>query len=115
MALSDWAAQGEWRLYFLYRDTIEKLTAEEVQAAAKRYLVRNNRTIGLFIPAEKAERISIPEAPNLAKLLDGYKGREAVVAGEQFDIDPLAIEKRTLRGELFPRLPIRAVAQKDTR
>ncbi len=102
VALSDWAAQGDWRLYFLYRDTIEKLTAEEVQAAAKRYLVRNNRTVGLFIPSEKAERITIPEAPNLAKLLDGYKGREAVAAGEQFDVDPLAIEKRTLRGELFP-------------
>ncbi len=101
VALSDWAAQGDWRLYFLYRDTIEKLTAQDVQAAATKYLVRNNRTIGLFIPTDKAERITIPEAPNLAKLLDGYQGREAVAAGEQFDVDPLAIEKRVQRGELY--------------
>jgi zinc protease len=101
VSLSDWAAQGDWRLYFLYRDTIEALTAEQVQAVAKKYFVRNNRTVGLFIPTEKAERVSVPEAPNLATLLKDYKGRAQVAAGEAFDIDPIAIEKRTERGELF--------------
>ena len=100
ISLSDWAAQGDWRLYFLYRDNIENLTAEKVQAAAEKYLVRNNRTVGLFIPSEKAERIEIPEAPDLVALLDGYKGREVVQEGEQFDPAPLAIEKRTERGDL---------------
>ncbi|MGV3485314.1 MAG: M16 family metallopeptidase, partial [Planctomycetaceae bacterium] len=101
VSLSDWAAQGDWRLYFHYRDMIESLTAEQVQAVAQKYLVRNNRTVGLFIPTEKAERVSVPETPDLAKLLDGYKGREEVSAGEAFDVDPLAIESRTQRGELY--------------
>ncbi len=114
VSLSDWAAQGDWRLYFHYRDMIESTTAQQVQDAAKKYLVRNNRTVGLFIPTEKAERVSIPEAPNLAKLLDGYKGRESVAAGEAFDVDPLAIEKRTERGELFPGFEF-ALLPKKTR
>jgi zinc protease len=100
ISLSDWAAQGDWRLYFLFRDNIEKLTREQVQAAAEKYFVRNNRTVGLFIPAEAAERITVPESPNLAELLDGYKGREAMAAGEQIDPSPLAIEQRTQRGKL---------------
>lgn len=100
ISLSDWAAQGDWRLYFLFRDYIETLTTEQVQAVAERYFVRNNRTVGLFIPSEKSERVQIPEAPNLAEMLDGYTGREAIAAGEQIDPDPLAIEERTLRGNL---------------
>lgn len=101
VSLSDWAAQGDWRLYFMYRDMIEALTVEQVQAAAQKYLVRNNRTVGLFIPTEKSERITVPERPDLAKLLDGYKGRAVVASGEAFDVDPLAIEARTERGDLF--------------
>ncbi len=100
VSLSDWAAQGDWRLYFLYRDTIESLTREQVQQAAEKYFVRNNRTVGLFIPTEKAERITIPESPDLMALLKDYKGREDVQQGEQFDPSPLAIEERTMRGKL---------------
>tara|TARA_R110002049_G_scaffold309268_1_gene519613 strand:- start:152566 stop:155406 length:2841 start_codon:yes stop_codon:yes gene_type:complete len=100
VSLSDWAAQGDWRLYFLYRDAIEKLTKEQVQAAAEKYFTRNNRTVGLFHPSETSERVEIPEAPDLVALLKDYKGREAVAAGEEFDPSPLAIEERTERGKL---------------
>ncbi|MFK8112974.1 MAG: insulinase family protein, partial [Rubripirellula sp.] len=101
ISLSDWAAQGDWRLYFLFRDQIEKLTRDKVQEVAEKYFVRNNRTVGLFIPSEKADRVEVPEAPNLIEMLDGYKGREAVAAGEQIDPSPLAVEARTERGELM--------------
>ena len=114
VSLSDWAAQGDWRLYFLYRDMIESLTADQVQAAAKKYSCANNRTIGLFIPSEKSERITVPEALNLATLLEGYKGRESVAAGESFDVDPIAIEKRTERGQLFAGFEY-AILPKKTR
>lgn len=114
VSLSDWAAQGDWRLYFLYRDAIESLTVENVQEVAERYFVRNNRTVGLFIPTEKAERVSIPEAPDLTAVLNNYKGREAVAAGEQFDPAPLAIEARTERGQLLPGIQY-ALLPKKTR
>ncbi|MDM4016703.1 M16 family metallopeptidase [Roseiconus lacunae] len=100
ISLSEWAAQGDWRLYFLFRDVVESLTAEQVQAFAEKYLVRNNRTVGLFIPSETSERISIPESPNLIARLEGYKGREAIQQGEQFDPSPENIEQRTQRGKL---------------
>jgi zinc protease len=114
VSLSDWAAQGDWRLYFLFRDQIESLTREQVQAVAEKYLVRNNRTVGLFIPSEKSERVRVPDAPNLAELLDGYSGREAIAAGEQIDPDPMVIESRTQRGDLVGGMKF-ALLPKKTR
>jgi len=114
IALSDWAAQGDWRLYFLFRDNIESLQVEQVQTAAEKYFVRNNRTVGLFIPSEESERAEIPQPPNLAELLEGYQGRQAVAAGEQLDLDPLAIEARVERGTLDSGVEY-ALLPKETR
>lgn len=100
VSLSDWAAQGDWRLYFIFRDVIESITVAQVQEAADRYLVRNNRTVGLYIPSETSERISIPEAPDLNNVLADYKGRAAIAEGEAFDPTPANIEQRTQRGTL---------------
>lgn len=98
--LSDWAGAGDWRLFFLHRDRLEKVTAADVNRVAKEYLKRSNRTVGMFIPTEKAERASIPETPDVAKLLEGYRGRTAVAAGEAFEPTPENIEKRVIRSEL---------------
>lgn len=98
--LSEWAAEGDWRLYFLFRDYIEATTADDCTRAAAKYLTRNNRTVGLFIPSEKSERIEIPTRPDLKEVLAGYEGRGQGQQGEQFNPDPLEIEKRTQRGQL---------------
>ena len=98
--LSEWAAQGDWRLYFLFRDFVEELTPEDCTAAAEHFLTRNNRTVGLFIPSETSQRIEMPAKPNLSELLAGYEGRGDIEQGEQFDPDPVAIEARIERGEL---------------
>ena len=74
--LSEWAAQGDWRLYFLYRDRMEKVTPEQVKEVANKYLTTSNRTVGYFVPTSKPERTPIPEGPEIAKLVEGYKGRE---------------------------------------
>jgi zinc protease len=95
--LSDWAAQGDWRLYLLHRDRIENVTPEQVQDVAKRYLRRENRTLGMFIPSEKSEKADIPASPDLAKLFDGYQGREELAGGEAFDVSPAAIDARSQR------------------
>jgi zinc protease len=114
ISLSDWAAQGDWKLYFLYRDGIEKTTAAQVQVAAQKYLVRNNRTVGRFIPSDRSDRIQIPERPNVIDLVKDYKGREAISAGEQFDPSPSNIESRLIRGKLASGLPY-AFLPKKTR
>lgn len=98
--LSEWAAQGDWRLYFLFRDYVDSLTTEECNAAAEQFLTRNNRTIGLFIPSETSQRTEIPSKPNLSELLADYQGRDDIQQGEEFLSDPLAIEARTTRGQL---------------
>lgn len=100
VALSEWAAEGDWRLYFLFRDRIEQVTPEKVQAVAAKYLQRNNRTVGVFIPTEKAERVAVPATPDVNALVAGYQGRAAISEGEAFDPSPANIEARAQRQEL---------------
>jgi zinc protease len=112
--LSEWAAQGDWRLYFLNRDRVEKVTAADVQAVAEKFLTRNNRTVGLFIPTDKAERIEVPEPTDFRSELANYQGREPIQQGENFDPTPSNIEERTVRGELASGIPYSFLA-KQTR
>jgi zinc protease len=113
ISLSEWAAQGDWRLYFLHRDRIEAITPEAVKAATARYLQRNNRTVGLFIPAEKAERIAVPPTPELPALLADYKGREAMPEGEAFEPTPDNIEARAERSELPEGVKVTLLPKKN--
>jgi len=93
--LSEWRSYGDWRLFFLHRDRLEKVTLADVQAAAKRYLKTDNRTVGLFIPTKEPDRSVMPEAVDIAKKLEGYKGRKAMAKGEAFDPTPANIDART--------------------
>ena len=94
--LSEWTSQGDWRLYFLHRDQLEKVTPAQIKEAAGKYFRPSNRTLGTFIPTDKADRTPIPATPDVAKLVDGYKGRSASGAGESFDSDPDAIQRRII-------------------
>jgi zinc protease len=100
VGLSEWAAQGDWRLRFLNRDRVEKVTPAEVKDVAQKYLTASNRTVGFFIPTSKPERTPVPDAPDIAKLLDGYTGRKVEASqSESFDVSPMAIEARIRRPE----------------
>lgn len=101
VSLSEWAAQGDWRLYFLHRDRIEQVTPAGVQAAAAKYLQRNNRTVGLFIPSDKPGKVVVPETADVAGMVANYKGRAAIEQGEAFDATPENIEARARR-EVLP-------------
>jgi zinc protease len=98
--LSEWAAQGDWRLYFLYRDRLEQVTVADVNRVARDYLQPSNRTVGLYLPTEKPQRTGIPATPQLAEMIGDYQGREVASVGEAFDVDPLKIEDRTQRTQL---------------
>jgi zinc protease len=95
--LSEWAAQGDWRLYFLYRDRLEQVTAKDVSRVARTYLQPNNRTVGVYYPTKESQRTEIPASPNLTEMIGEYQGRSDTSVGEAFDVNPLKIEARTKR------------------
>jgi zinc protease len=114
LQLSEWQAKGDWRLMFLHRDRVRKVTREQVQQAAEKYWTPSNRTVGVFIPEKNPVRAEIPPPPDLDKLLEGYKGDALISKGEEFDASPANIDKRTIRGKLEGGLDI-AFIQKKTR
>lgn len=98
--LSEWAAQGDWRLYFIFRDRLEQVTAKDVNRVAGAYLQSSNRTIGIYVPTKEAQRTPIPSKPDLSEMIGEYKGREETSAGEAFDVSPEKIEARTKRTKI---------------
>ncbi len=100
MYLSESIAAGDWRLFFIDRDRLKNVTADDVKRVAAHYLKPSNRTLGLFIPTEKPDRSEIPPPPDVAALVKDYKGGEAVSAGEAFDPSPENIDARTVRRTL---------------
>jgi zinc protease len=111
IALTESMAAGDWRLFFLQRDRIEKINAAGVQAVADKYFKPTNRTLARFIPTDTPDRAEVPGTPDIAALVNQYKGRALVAQGEAFDSSPANIEARTqrftlpngLKGALLPK------------
>ena len=99
LTLSEYMATGDWRLIYLYRDNLRKVTAADVQRVALTYLKPSNRTVGEFIPDNKPDRTTVPAAPDVASLVNNYKGEAAIAAGEAFDASPANIDARTKLGQ----------------
>ncbi len=115
LQLSEWAAMGDWRLVFLHRDNLEKVTPADVQTAANAFFLESNRTVGRFYPTEETPpRAEIAPPPNVADLVEGYVGREAVSMGESFDPSPSNIQARTSTATLSNGVKV-ALLPKETR
>ncbi len=130
LTMSEYIALGDWRLYFLSRDRIKKVTPEDVKRVAAAYFKPSNRTVGLFIPTPTPDRAEIPPRPDVAAMLKDYKGGAALAKGEEFDPSPANIDtrttrstaaglklallpKKTLGGKVNARLTLRFGAEKD--
>ncbi len=114
LTLSEWMAMGDWRLFFLHRDHIKKVTPADVQRVATTYLKPSNRTVATFIPTDKPDRAEIPPAPDVAALVKDYKGEAGKTEGEAFDPSPDNIELRTIKSDLPAGLKV-ALLPKKTR
>ncbi len=112
MVLSEYIAAGDWRLAFITRDRVAKATTAQVDQFARTYLKESNRTIGEFIPTEKPDRSEIAPPPDIAALVNNYKGGTAMAQGEAFDPSPANIDKRTVRGELQPGIKLAFLSKK---
>jgi len=95
VGLSEYIAQGDWRLLFHTRNQLEKVTVADVQRVAAKYFKSANRTSGVFYPTEKPDRAEIPEAKEPEEVLKDFKGKAAVAEGEAFDPSPSNIDART--------------------
>jgi zinc protease len=100
LALSEYIALGDWRTFFVQRDAAQKVTAEQVQAASRKYLLRDNRSVGLFLPEESPRRADIPGTPSAAELVRNYQPKAVVAEAEAFDASPENIERRVRRIEI---------------
>jgi zinc protease len=102
---SEFIGAGDWRLMFIYRDYIESMTLDQVNAAVQRYLINTNRTVGLFIPTDTPIRVDIQHTEGLEELVVNYKGKEGLSAGEAFDVSYENIQK-TLDTGIIEKTPI---------
>ena len=99
LEMSEWVAQGDWRLFFITRDRLKKVTPEDVQRVANTYLKQSNRTVGMFIPTDKPDRAEVPNIKDadIMAMVKDYKGDAVMAAGEAFDPSPANIETRVKR------------------
>jgi zinc protease len=98
--LSEWQAMGDWRLLFLYRDRVQKVTRDQVQQAAEKYFIPSNRTVGRFFPVKEPVRAEIPPVPDVNALVKNYKSSVKITQGEEFDPTTQNIDSRTLKTDL---------------
>jgi zinc protease len=113
LMLTEYAAQGDWRMLFLERDRIKQVTPDDVLRVAKAYLKESNRTLGEFIPTKAPDRAEIPTAPEPAATFKDFKGGEVVAAGEVFDPSNANIDSRVTRGKMANGLKVTLLPKKN--
>ncbi len=112
--MSEYLAQGDWRLLFLQRDRIKAVTPDDVKRVAAAYLKTSNQTLGEFIPDNKPDRSIIPPKTDVAATVKDYKGEAQMAQGEAFDPSPSNIESRAVRFTLPDGMKV-VLVQKKTR
>ncbi len=100
VVLSEYAAMGDWRLLFLSRDRVKKVSTTDVDRVAKAYLKPSNRTLGMFLPTKAPDRAPLATTPDVTAMMKDYKGEAAVAEGEAFEATIDNVERRTTRGTL---------------
>jgi zinc protease len=98
--LSTFAALGDWRTMFAYRDRVEKTTTADVQRVAKTFFKQSNRTSGRFVPTKDPDRAPLIETPDVVAAVKGIEGGAVKEQGEAFVASLENIEARTTRKDL---------------
>jgi zinc protease len=114
MRLSGSCAQGDWRLMFLHRDRMAKVTPKDVQRVAAHYLIPSNRTVGMFVPTKEPVRATVPPTPDVVAMLKDYKDTGEIAKGAAFDATYANIEAHTQRSKLPVGMKL-AFLTKETR
>ncbi len=100
VAVSEFVAQGDWRLFFLLRDRVRKVALADVQRFAVERLRAANRTLGVHVPTDKPLRSPAPATVDVTQEVKRFVPQAAVAAAERFEATPANIDARTQRGRL---------------
>ena len=111
--LSESIASGDWRYLFLYKDQLDAVTLEDLNAAAAKHFKRSNRTAGMFIPTESPDRAMVAERGDQSEALAAMAGRVSVSAGEEFVPTPENIAARTVKHSLASGGSLWAIEKKS--
>ena len=65
MVLAQHEIAFSWRAFDDYLLFIRKITPEDIQRVAKKYLIPDNRTVGILIPLPPKEGKPLPEGPSI--------------------------------------------------
>ena len=95
--LSEAVSHGDWRLYFLARDQVRRVTLADVRRVAAERLRRDNRTVGSYLPTAQPERAPAPQRADVAALLADFKGDAGAAQAETFEATPANLDARTQR------------------
>ncbi|WP_333663726.1 pitrilysin family protein [Chishuiella changwenlii] len=100
--LTEIVGSGDYRLGFLYRDNIEKVTKEDIKRVAQKYFKVNNRTIGVFIPTKDEVRVKPNEFTNkdITELVSNYKGRAVEKEAKPFEASIKNLKAHFAEGKL---------------
>ncbi len=122
--LSQAIACGDWRLFFAWKQRIEKLKLADIQRVASQYLRSDNQTVGIYIPTTSPQRASVMPLLNPASTAMQLNQEIAWSStherpGEKtdskaWDPSPQKLEAHTERGQLPSGLKW-AVLNKATR
>ncbi|HEY4245131.1 MAG TPA: insulinase family protein [Kofleriaceae bacterium] len=113
LSLSEFAALGDWRMVFAYRDRVAKVTAADVQRVARSFFKSSNRTTGRFLPTKAPDRAPLVETPDVAAAVKGIEHGDVKDPGEPFAATLDNLEARTQRASL-PGIEV-ALLPKKTR
>jgi zinc protease len=109
--LSSAIGLGDWRLYFLERDGVRRVTLADVNRVANERLKRDNRTVGIYLPTAKPERAPAPQTVDVAALVRDYKGDATAAATEAFDASPANLDARTRQSALASGMKVALLAK----
>ena len=100
--LTEVIGSGDYRLNYLYRDAIEKLTKEDIQRVAEKYFRSNNRTVGIFIPTKDEQRLKSVEFTDdqIVALTKDYKGKALEKEEAPFEASIKNLKQNLTEGKL---------------
>ncbi len=100
--LTEIIGAGDYRLGYLYRDAVEKLTTADIQRVAEKYFRSNNRTVGIFIPSKDEQRVKSVEYSDeqILALTKEYKGKALEKEAAAFEASIKNLKQNFVEGKL---------------